>query len=134
EAASCLLRCQPAREAQLRLAPDGDVRGPPSGLRVVLIDSSAGPSPRPELRSEQLRAPRIISRSEWGADQRELRWTPAYAPVRKFALHHMATADGGATPAAALRAIYHYHAVSLDWGDIGYNYVVDRAGNIYEGR
>ncbi|HXF81406.1 MAG TPA: N-acetylmuramoyl-L-alanine amidase [bacterium] len=55
-------------------------------------------------------------------------------PVRKFAIHHTATSDGGANPAAAIRAIYYYHAVTLGWGDIGYNYLIDRAGNIYEGR
>jgi hypothetical protein len=55
-------------------------------------------------------------------------------PVRKFAIHHTATSDGGASPAAAIRAIYYYHAATLGWGDIGYNYLIDRAGNIYEGR
>jgi hypothetical protein len=33
-----------------------------------------------------------------------------------------------------VRAIYYYHAVVLEWGDIGYNLLVDRLGNIYEGR
>jgi hypothetical protein len=33
-----------------------------------------------------------------------------------------------------VRAIYHYHAVTQGWGDIGYNYLVDESGRIYEGR
>lgn len=136
EAASGLLVFEPAREAQIRLTPEV-IRGPAPqlrSLRVVLIDASAGPALPAELQIEQLQAPRVISRAEWGADQRELHWAPSYVPVRKFSLHHTATADGGASPAAALRVIYHYHAISLEWGDIGYNYIVDRLGNIYEGR
>lgn len=133
EAASSLLTFEPACEAQLRLAPDAP-RQVPTGLRVVFIDATAGPTPSPELETAQLRAPRILSRAEWGANRRELNWTPTYTSVRKFALHHTATADGGNSPAAEVRAIYHYHAATLEWGDIGYNYVVDRAGNIYEGR
>jgi uncharacterized protein with LGFP repeats len=76
----------------------------------------------------------MISRAEWGADPQYLQWTPARVPVRKLAIHHTASSDGGADPTASLRAIYYYHAVTLGWGDIGYNYVIDRAGNIYEGR
>ena len=36
--------------------------------------------------------------------------------------------------AAVVRAIYHYHASTLGWGDIGYHYIIDPLGNIYEGR
>ena len=134
DAASALLTFEMAREVQLRVASDAPRRDPPPDLRVVLIDATAGPSPPAELHTEQLRPPRILSRAEWGADRRESHWAPVHVPVRKFSLHHTATADGGVSPAAALRAIYHYHAISLDWGDIGYNWVIDRTGNIYEGR
>ena len=34
----------------------------------------------------------------------------------------------------SVRAVYQYHAVSRGWGDIGYNFLIDRQGNIYEGR
>lgn len=33
-----------------------------------------------------------------------------------------------------IRSIYYYHAVVRGWGDIGYNYIVDPLGNMYEGR
>lgn len=35
---------------------------------------------------------------------------------------------------AIVRAIYHYHTVTRGWGDIGYNYLIDPLGNVYEGR
>jgi hypothetical protein len=33
-----------------------------------------------------------------------------------------------------VRAIYYYHAITQDWGDIGYNFLIDAAGRVYEGR
>ena len=62
---------------------------------------------------------------------------PKYAPTIKAAtLHH--TVDTNAYTAgevpAMIRAIYRYHAVSRGWGDIGYNVLVDRFGQVWEGR
>lgn len=53
--------------------------------------------------------------------------------MSKIILHHTATSTDE-DPTVAIRAIYYYHAVTLGWGDIGYNVVVDRLGNVYEGR
>lgn len=82
----------------------------------------------------------IIPRSEWGADEQyrfsgeqEL-WQRTYHPVEKFILHHTAGSNGGDDPAAVVRGIYYFHAVVLGWGDIGYNYLIDPAGRVYEGR
>jgi len=54
--------------------------------------------------------------------------------VNKFVIHHTATTKDLDNPKQALRDIYYYHAVTRGWGDIGYNYVVDQSGKIYEGR
>lgn len=35
---------------------------------------------------------------------------------------------------AVVRAIYYFHAITRGWGDIGYNYIIDPLGNVYEGR
>ncbi len=76
----------------------------------------------------------IISREEWGADESYRYWSPTYIQPKKFIIHHTAGGDGGSDPAATVRGIYYWHAVVMGWGDIGYNYLVDQEGNIYEGR
>ncbi|MFC1687799.1 N-acetylmuramoyl-L-alanine amidase [Patescibacteria group bacterium] len=83
----------------------------------------------------------IISRAGWEADEtwRETDngstlWDPEYAMPEKIIIHHTAGSDGGNDPASIVRAIYYWHAVVLEWGDIGYNYLIDSEGNIYEGR
>jgi len=83
----------------------------------------------------------IISRKEWEADDQYLLneddqtiWPVMYQKPEKFIIHHTAGSNGGNDPAATIRAIYYYHAQILGWGDIGYNYLIDSEGNIYEGR
>ncbi|MFE6178691.1 peptidoglycan recognition protein [Streptomyces sp. NPDC056464] len=81
--------------------------------------------------------PRIVTRRGWGANEtwREKRF--AYTRKVKAAfVHH--TASGGTywcTQAPSLiRGIYRYHVKSMRWRDLGYNFLVDKCGNIYEGR
>ena len=82
----------------------------------------------------------LIGRATWGADEslrfyddgREI-WPRQYRTLQKVVIHHTATGDT-TDPASVVRAIYYYHAVSMGWGDIGYNYLIDQYGNIYEGR
>lgn len=54
--------------------------------------------------------------------------------IERFIIHHTATTSNLDDPAAAIRSIYYYHAVTRGWGDIGYNYLIDQQGRIYEGR
>lgn len=62
-------------------------------------------------------------------------WPMEYAEnVDKIVIHHTAGTNGDEDPEAAIRAIYYYHSVRKGWGDIGYNYLIDVHGNIYEGR
>src|SRR2546422_9092807 len=79
---------------------------------------------------------RILTRQEWAADERLMQWIPRYPQkVQKAVVHHTVTDDGGnGQVAAAIRAIYYYHAITRGWGDIGYNYLVDKYGNVWTGR
>ena len=79
-------------------------------------------------------ASKILSRQDWSADESLMDWTPEYQRVQKAVVHHTAGDDGGTNVAAAIRAIYYYHAVTRGWGDIGYNFLVDKYGNIWTGR
>jgi len=68
---------------------------------------------------------------------RRLRWPQEYSPeVKLIVVHHTALKIAGdkRPPDERMRALYEYHADKLGWGDIGYNYVIDEKGNIYEGR
>src|SRR2546428_405831 len=79
---------------------------------------------------------RILARSDWAADEKLMQWIPRYPQkVQKAVVHHTVTDDGGnGQVAAAIRAIYYYHAVTRGWGDIGYNCLVDKYGNVWTGR
>src|SRR5256885_4948694 len=79
-------------------------------------------------------ASKVLARSDWSADESLFFWTPEYKRVQKAIVHHTAGDDGGSNVAATIRAIYYYHAVTRGWGDIGYNYLVDKFGNIWTGR
>lgn len=78
--------------------------------------------------------PSIISRSQWRADPKLMRWGTEYQPTKKMVVHHTVTPNNDKNPAATVRAIYYFHAVIRKWGDIGYNFIIDQQGRIYEGR
>ena len=80
--------------------------------------------------------PAIVTRAEWGADESIRKNAQKYAPITKLFVHHTVTSPDGADPdpAATVRAIYAYHVQGNGWDDIGYNFLVDAQGRIYEGR
>ncbi|MDP9444635.1 MAG: N-acetylmuramoyl-L-alanine amidase [Actinomycetota bacterium] len=83
--------------------------------------------------------PEIVRRRAWGADPALS--SPCDSPrygttVKAAVVHHTATTnDYSRTEAPAIvRGIYAYHTRSMGWCDIGYNFLVDRFGKVYEGR
>jgi len=79
--------------------------------------------------------PRIHSRAEWGGDQCPTRGAH-YGRVRAAVVHHTVTANEytrDQVPGAIL-AVCRFHRNTNGWADIGYNFVVDRFGRIWEGR
>lgn len=62
-------------------------------------------------------------------------WPRAESPkIEKIVLHHTAEATSERDPMEIMRSIYYFHTITRGWGDIGYNFVIDKDGNIYEGR
>lgn len=120
---------------------NGDPVDEPS-VGFVYIDATRGPGVDDVFSPAalpMLQKPPIISRAGWGANE-EYRfdsegeaWVREYREVEKVIIHHTVTANIG-DPLAMIRSIYFYHAMERGWGDIGYNYLVDRFGNVYEGR
>ncbi|MFD4340211.1 peptidoglycan recognition protein, partial [Streptomyces anulatus] len=81
--------------------------------------------------------PKIITRKGWGADEKLRERNFAYTKSVKAAfVHHSATGNNYTCKQApsVLRSIYRYHVKSSGWRDFGYNFAIDKCGNIYEGR
>ena len=83
--------------------------------------------------------PRIISREEWGADPSlgDACWAPKFGrSIKMVFIHHTAGSNTyrESDSAAIVRSIYAYHTSARGWCDIGYNFLVDKYGNVFEGR
>jgi subtilisin family serine protease len=87
----------------------------------------------------------IYTRDEWGAPTTSSE-TFSTTGINRIVVHHTATSVNMADPKLTVKAIYDYHNCSItdyyaglcnNGGiccDIGYNYLIDPYGNIYEGR
>jgi hypothetical protein len=126
---------------------------PLSGVRLALVDVSGGVGARRAATSSPLATasalalatpilfagpgqPPIIARRAWAQGMAPPRVAPEYGAVRMAFVHHTENPNGY-TPAevpAMLRAIYAYHRFAKGWNDIGYNFVVDLFGRIFEAR
>ena len=138
-----LLMVAPAQFAQYRIVAQPNAEGALPTL-VAFALSGVNTLNATALRTTTTQAVggvTIVPRAGWGADEK-LRfgkdgkdlWPPEYRTIQKVIVHHTVTRDPETDPKATIRAIYQYHAVSRGWGDIGYNFLIDPQGVIYEGR
>jgi uncharacterized protein with LGFP repeats len=82
-------------------------------------------------------APSMVSRAEWGGDRYcKPRDTPDTGSVKAVFVHHTAGATGYSRSevSSMVLGICRYHRDTNRWNDIGYNFLVDKYGRIYEGR
>ncbi|MFJ7130227.1 N-acetylmuramoyl-L-alanine amidase [Streptomyces sp. NPDC098101] len=119
-----------ATEAMASYLPPFLPRTPASGSEAQApVQAAAAPYIGPR--------PAIVTRKGWGADESIREKTFVYTNTIKAAfVHHSATGNNYtcAQAPSVLRSIYRYHVLSSGWRDFGYNFAVDKCGNIYEGR
>ncbi|GAA2763429.1 N-acetylmuramoyl-L-alanine amidase [Streptomyces paradoxus] len=125
----------------------------PAGLRVELVDPEAGsgavhtevvepddvapdvagPAAGP-LAAER---PAVTSRSAWGADESLVKDPPTFTGGTKaMFVHHTAGTNAYtcSQSASIVRGVFLYHVKSNGWNDIGYHFLVDKCGTVFEGR
>lgn len=80
--------------------------------------------------------PGIVARADWGAEDCKPRSSAAYGQVRAAYVHHTVNPNDYTREEAPqiVLAMCRYHRNTNGWNDLGYNFVVDRFGTIYEGR
>ncbi|MGV8973112.1 MAG: N-acetylmuramoyl-L-alanine amidase [Rhodoglobus sp.] len=140
----------------VQLAFAATPQGGPDGLSLALIGSDEKAAPANDAvvgsaatgkatvhsasyasgRVAAATVPAVIPRAQWGAPAQVC--TPDVASkLIGAAVHHTADQNDYSTVAEAMQRIRNdaaYHINSRGWCDIGYNFVVDKWGNIYEGR
>src|ERR671936_1222905 len=111
------------------------LHGSVTRLRAYFIESPDERVPRRRLSMPT--SPPIISRLAWSANEAIRRAPPQYAPTLQLALVHHTAGTNSYTrtqSAAIVRGIYVYHVKGNGWNDIGYNFLVDKYGQVFEGR
>ncbi|MER7311178.1 MULTISPECIES: N-acetylmuramoyl-L-alanine amidase [Streptomyces] len=118
-------------------SPAVDAGLTPPGATGIPAPGTAEPVDQAGAASYVGPRPGIVTRKGWGADESLRERTFAYTSTVKAAfVHHSATGNNYtcAEAPSVLRSIYRYHVQSSGWRDFGYNFAIDKCGNIYEGR
>ncbi|MFB6608141.1 peptidoglycan recognition protein [Streptomyces noursei] len=123
--------------ANAPLAPLGATEIPAADQAAAQADVTAAGGAAPGAPVHIGARPRIVTRAGWGADEklREARFVYT-RNVRAVFVHHSATGNNYtcAEAPSVIRGLYRYHVKSSHWRDIGYNFLIDKCGTIYEGR
>ena len=132
------------------ISSGADAGTAPGSVTAVLISPDDTPTPDPEAFGDiaatggagangdiAAKQPSIITRSGWGADESIRCGGTSYdSTLAAATVHHTAGSNNYTREASAgvVRGIYVYHARNLGWCDVGYNVMVDKYGQAFEGR
>ncbi len=132
---------RPSRPANLGYVPVNVEQPLSQDLKAVLISPPQAPvditSLPPEAATPPGVPPAIISRAQWGADESQVCGKPVYDNgIRAGVVHHTAGSNDYSPEDSAgiVRSIFEYHTRTLGWCDIAYNALVDKYGQVFEGR
>ncbi|MFI9273322.1 N-acetylmuramoyl-L-alanine amidase [Kitasatospora sp. NPDC052896] len=121
------------RPRRVSASPAGPATSAPTGPAPAAFGAGADPLPAPWKPP----APPIVPRTLWQNDQLPRPPQAQYDhTVRAIFVHHTASGDSYRPQDVPdiIRSIYIDHRESRGWDDIGYQFLVDRYGTIYEGR
>jgi N-acetylmuramoyl-L-alanine amidase len=129
----------PAQPRLMVVDPGGSARAPSAGpalLATPVAVTAPAATTVTTAGAAVVPRPAILTRAQWGADERLRRVAPVYAVVKGAFVHHTVNANSytAAQVPGIIRAMYAYHVNGLGWNDIGYNFLIDRFGRIWEGR
>ncbi|WP_185921698.1 N-acetylmuramoyl-L-alanine amidase [Streptomyces sp. WAC06614] len=121
----------------------------PKGARLTLVHpgTNGGKGTDDKVGTGRAGQPPIVSRAGWGADETMVppgtepgdpAHDPEYNPdVKAMFVHHTTESDTKykckESPDRA-RAVQKLHVLGNGWKDVGYNFMVDKCGTIFEGR
>lgn len=112
-------------------APEPTESGSPSAT-----PSETAPTKPAALPSTVTRPP-IISRAQWGADESKVEDPSEYIEkIDAVFIHHTVGSNSYscAQSASLVRGVMAYHIDTEGWNDLGYNFLVDKCGQVFEGR
>jgi hypothetical protein len=126
-------------QAQVRVLSAAAV---PPAVQVSVIDPGTSPADDtvgtavPGSAAASAARPTILTRKDWGADESMRKGSVGYGQAHIAFVHHTDGTNSytSAQVPAIIRGIYDYHVNGQGWNDIGYNFLVDRFGRIWEGR
>jgi hypothetical protein len=106
---------------------------------LALLDTGSKLTPRPRktTASPRLANFRINTRSNWKSAPAIPSRLDRMNGIARLTIHHsanIARSTNYSTIAATIRSIQHAHISNNGWGDIGYHFLIDPAGRIWQGR
>lgn len=117
-----------------------DARAKGQDSSLTSSDAAIGESFSIQSTNTFLRGLNYVTRTQWGCPEGQSsttlqpRWTPQYTTVTHLIIHHTADSHTELSYKDWVKQEWTFHKYSRAWGDIGYNWVIDPAGVVYEGR